>query len=104
MCKVQQMYKLPAFEDKYLSLSIIKGKTIRVRGNSLEFAHVQDWFSRLVGAFKLDPNCFKEECYYSQFTMGKGGGTESYCISMCEGIQREYQRYITCSCNILVSR
>lgn len=77
-CKVQQMYKLPAFENKCHSLSIIKDKKIKVGGKSqpwavpvlgfLKFALVRDRFFRTARLFKSDPDCVKELCSHLPFT------------------------------------
>lgn len=46
-CKVQQMYKLPAFENKYRGLSIIKDKEIKVGGKSQPWAGSCTWVSEV---------------------------------------------------------
>lgn len=57
-CKAEQMYKLPAFEDKHRSLSIIKDKKMRVRGNSLEFLLLKTDFPEWSGCVNQTPRLF----------------------------------------------
>lgn len=72
--KVQQMYKLPAFEDKHRSLSVIKDKEIKKGEREeptvgwllpLHFLNLVSLktFSRVARFFKSDPNYFKEWCF-----------------------------------------
>lgn len=88
-CKVQQMYKLPAFENKYHGFSIIKDKEIKVGGKTnvglvpvlgfLRFALVRDRFFRMARMFKSAPDCFKELCSHCHL---KGKTDSTFLYSM----------------------
>ena len=75
------LWTLTLERNKYLSLSIIKDKNIWVRGSSLEFALVRDWFSRVIGLFQSDPSVFKG--LLLAIYNWRGRKMDRYCISTC---------------------